>query len=95
MVGASYYGWVTLPTNARVPVHFGVAAYNNFMPKRIGLFIHPAVGALVYAIILVSSSGRATHGPTLTREVILPLAMCLLLVVQVGAIRVARRRSGA
>jgi hypothetical protein len=33
MVGASYYGWVTLPADARVPVHFGFAAYNNFMPK--------------------------------------------------------------
>ena len=61
MLGTSYHGWLTLPADARVPVHFG-AGYNNFVPKRIG--------------------------------VILPLVMCLLLVVQAGAIRVARRRSG-
>jgi hypothetical protein len=94
MGSASCYGWVTLPADARVPVHFGVAAYNNFMPKRIGLVIHPAAGALVYVIILVSRSAHANHGPALTMEVILPLVMCLLLAVQVGAIRIARRRSG-
>jgi hypothetical protein len=94
MVGASCYGWVTLPTDARVPVHFGAAAYNNFMPKRGGLLVHPAAGALVYGIILVSSSAHATHGPALPVVVILPLVMCLLLAVQLGAIRIARRRSG-
>lgn len=95
MVSASYYGWITLPADARVPVHFGVAAYNNFVPKRVGLLLHPAVGALVYVIILVATSARATRGPRMPVEVILPLAMCLLLVVQAGAIRMARRRSGS
>jgi hypothetical protein len=37
MVGASSYGWLALPADARVPVHFGPFAYNNFVPKRIGL----------------------------------------------------------
>jgi hypothetical protein len=95
MVSASYYGWLTLPADARVPVHFGVAAYNNFVPKRIGLLIHPSAGALVYAIILVSNLAHSTHRPALPVEVILPLVMCLLLAVQAGAIRAARRRSGS
>jgi hypothetical protein len=94
MVGASGYGWVTLPADARVPVHFGAAAYNNFVPKRIGLILHPAVGALVYVLILVANATHTTHGPSLPVDVILPLLMCLLLVVQAGAIRAARRRSG-
>jgi hypothetical protein len=95
MVGASWYGWVTLPAGARVPVHFGPGAYNNFLPKRVGLLLHPAAGALVFVIILVANSAHATHGPRVPAEVILPLLMCLLLVVQAGAIRVARRRSGS
>jgi hypothetical protein len=94
MVGVSCYGWLTLPADARVPVHFGPAAYNNFVPKRIGLLIHPALGAVVYVIILAANSAHATHGPRTPAEVILPLVMCLLLAVQAGAIRVARRRSG-
>jgi hypothetical protein len=93
MVGALYYGWVTLPAGARVPVH-GAGGYNNFVPKRIGLFLHPAAGALVYLIIIVASA-HATHGRSLPREVLLPLVMCLLLAVQAGAIRTARRRSGS
>jgi hypothetical protein len=76
-------------------VHFGPFAYNNFVPKRIGLLIHPAAGALVYVIILVATSAHATRGPRMPVEVILPLVMCLLLVVQAGAIRMARRRSGS
>jgi len=94
MIGVSIYGWLTLPAEARVPVHLGPASYNNFVPKRVGLLIHPGVGALVFAIILVANATHTTHGPSIPIEVILPLAMCVLLVVQAGAIRVARRRSG-
>lgn len=94
MIGTSSYGWVTLPADARVPVHFG-AGYNNFVPKRIGLIIHPAVGALLFVIVLVTGRAHTTHGPSFPIGVFLPLIMCLLLVVQAGAIRVARRRSGS
>jgi 4-amino-4-deoxy-L-arabinose transferase-like glycosyltransferase len=95
MVCVSWYGWVTLPADARVPVHFGLGSYNNFMPKRIGLLLHPAAGALVYVLVVVAGSSHGTHGRSLPVEVILPLIMCLLLVVQAGAIRVARRRPGS
>lgn len=95
MVGVSYYGWLTLPADARVPVHFGVGTYNNFAPKRVGLVLHPAAGALIYVIFLVARSSHAAHGPSLPVEVILPLVLCLLLIVQAGAIRVSRRRSGS
>jgi hypothetical protein len=96
MIGVSWYGAVTLPADARVPIHFGVS-YNNFVSKRAGLIMHPAAGALIFLIIgLVShgqpATGTSSHGPP---PVILPIIMCVLLVVQIGAIRVARRKSGA
>ncbi len=47
MFGVSWYGWVTLPADARVPIHFGTG-YNNFVSKRLGLIMHPAAGVLVY-----------------------------------------------
>jgi hypothetical protein len=95
MVGVSYYGWVTLPADARVPVHFGPAAYNNFVPKRLGLVLHPAVGALVYVILVVTQHVQEERrAPVRPLDFILPLVMCLLLVVQAGAIRVARTRAG-
>lgn len=89
MAGVSCYGWLTLPAAARIPVHFG-AGYNNFMPKPGGLLVWPAAGALIYvlfAVIGARGGGSVTH-------VILPLVMCLLLAVQAGAIRVARRTAG-
>jgi hypothetical protein len=94
MICVSWYGWVTLPADARVPIHFGLS-YNNFVPKRVGLVIHPAAGALVYVIIAVASHGNSAHGGKSAPEVILPIVLGLLLVVQVGAIMVARRRSSA
>ena len=95
MLGTSYHGWLTLPADARVPVHFG-AGYNNFVPKRAGLIVHPAAGAVVFGILAsVNNAGPAnntpSHGPP---YVILVVTMAVLLIVQIGAIRVARRRSG-
>jgi 4-amino-4-deoxy-L-arabinose transferase-like glycosyltransferase len=96
MMCLSWYGAVTLPGNARVPIHFGLS-YNNFVPKRVGLVIHPAAGAVVFLISAVvipvnSASGASSHAPP---YLFFPVIMCVLLVVQAGAIRVARRRSGA
>jgi len=92
MIGVSWYGWITLPPDSRVPIHFG-ADYNNFVSKRLGLVVHPAAGALVYAI-----SALAAHSSAKARPVfILPLVifpLVILLTVQVGAIKVARTRSG-
>jgi hypothetical protein len=90
MFGVSWYGWVTLPADARVPIHFGPTAYNQFVPKRFGLIVHPAAGVLLYVI-----TAAVTHHPHQSSPVfIVPLVMCVLLVVQVGAINVARNRVG-
>ena len=91
MTGVSWYGWVTLPAGARVPVHFGVG-YNNFVPKRLGLIVHPAAGALVYVLSALETHAHPGKGPPVF---IFPLVMCVLLAVQIGAIRVARARSGS
>jgi hypothetical protein len=90
MIGVSCYGWVTLPADARVPIHFG-AGYNNFVPKGVGLIMHPAAGVLVFVLSVVRphDPGKATPA-----AYIFPIVMCILLAVQVGAIKVARSRSG-
>jgi hypothetical protein len=89
MFGVSWYGWVTLPADARVPIHFGVG-YNNFVPKRLGLIIHPAAGVLIYVIFAVANHHAGKSAPVF----ISPIIMCVLLAVQIGAIKVARTRSG-
>jgi hypothetical protein len=90
MVGVSWYGWVTLPADARVPVHFGIG-YNNFVPKRLGLIIHPAAGVLIYVVFAVANHHAGKSAPVF----IGPLIMCVLLAVQIGAVKVARTRSEA
>ena len=89
MIGVAWYGWVTLPADAQVPIHFGTG-YNNFVSKRFGLIMHPAAGLLVYVI-----SALATHHSSKSSPAFIgPLVMCVLLAVQVGAIKVARTKSG-
>lgn len=90
MIGVSWYGWVTLPADARVPIHFGVG-YNNFVPKRFGLVMHPLAGVVVYVISIVRTHNPAKAAPA---EYIFPILMCVVLIVQIGAIKVARSRSG-
>lgn len=96
MICVSWYGAVTLPSDARVPIHFGVS-YNNFVSKRVGLVMHPAAGALVLLLSALVSHGNSAHRPLskLLPHVLPVTIMCVLLAVQVGAIMVARRRSVA
>ena len=94
MICVSWYGWVTLPADARVPIHFGIS-YNNFVPKRLGLLMHPAAGALLLVISAVTTHDNSAHGSRSAPLVIFPVAMAVLLAVQVGAIRVARIRGSA
>jgi hypothetical protein len=91
MFGVSWYGWVTLPADARVPVHFGTG-FNNFVPKRVGLILHPAAGVLVYVLTIVASH-HPTHGSKSAPDFILPIVMLVLLAVQFGAVKVARGRA--
>jgi hypothetical protein len=89
MIGVSWNGWMTLPADARVPIHFGTG-YNNFVSKRLGLVVHPAAGTVVYVLFAVTTH----HSAKAPAVFIFPLVMCVLVIVQVGAIKVARRRSG-
>ena len=94
MICLSWYGAVTLPSDARVPIHFGVS-YNNFVSKRVGLVMHPAAGAVVFLILAFVSHGNSANGASSKAPpyVFLPIILCVLLAVQAGAIRVARART--
>jgi len=92
MIGVSCYGWRTLPADARVPIHFG-AGYNQFVPKPVGLIVHPVAGLVLLAIFASTSRHPGTHGSG-SAGIIVPIVACILVVVQIGAITVARTRSG-
>jgi predicted metal-binding membrane protein len=95
MIAIAAYGWVTLPADARVPVHHGIGSYNNFVPKTAGLIIWPALGALIYAILAIASAGLLRHHPARATApvIILPVVLVLAAAFEWGAIRAARRNS--
>jgi hypothetical protein len=62
MVAATVYGAATLPASARVPLHAGAPEYSYWLPKRAGLAIWLAVGALGFAVPgLLSASSLASN----------------------------------
>ena len=52
--------------------------------------MHPAAGVLVYVISALATHHSSTSSPVFSG----PLVMCVLLAVQVGAIKVARSSPG-
>jgi hypothetical protein len=92
MICVSLYGAVVLPPGAQMPVHFGPAGYNRWVPKNTGLILHPAFGVVVYAIIAVTIRDHQTHGG-LSPATGLSVALGVVLIAQIGAVTVALARS--
>jgi hypothetical protein len=95
MVAVSARGWVTLPSDARVPVRHGLRGYGSCLSKAAGLVSWPAAGVVIYGLYAsVFAEGLATHyrgaGVPL---LFLPVILAVLVIVQVGALRAAGRSS--
>jgi hypothetical protein len=93
MLCVSWYGWVTLPADAQVPIHFGPGAYNNYVSKPTGLIMHPVAGVVVFIILVAVSQSAGTRASAAPK--FLPVVMAVLLITQAGAIWVARKRSAS
>ena len=98
MIALSWYGAVTLPQTARIPVHWGFG-YNQYVSKRTGLIVWPAAGVLVYGLLGgLAGNARWAHGAPLSgwaSAVFMAVIMGALAAFQVGALAVASRRSRA
>jgi hypothetical protein len=92
MICVSLVGAVVLPAGAQMPVHFGPGGYNRWVSKNTGLVLHPAFGAVVYAIIVVTVHDHQTHG-RLGPAAGLSIALGVVLIAQIGALAVALGRS--
>jgi hypothetical protein len=93
MIGVSLYGASALPPGARVPIHFGLGAFNNWVPKSVGLVLWPAGGAVVYVILALNArSQQASGGSGLPTG--LTIALVVMLATQIGALKVALSRGG-
>jgi hypothetical protein len=96
MVAASGWAAVTLPPDARIPIHFGSDEHCYWVPKRAGLVAWPAAGAVCYAILGgFSASSVASNWVPGVRAVLTPAVVCVLLGFQAGALVLARRRRGS
>ena len=92
MICVSLYGAAVLPPGAQIPSHFGPSGYNRWVSKNTGLFLHPAVGAVVYAIIVVNVREHQAHGG-LGATAGLSIALGVMLISEIGALAAAIGRS--
>ena len=93
MIGVSVYGASALPPGAKVPMHFRPGAYNNWVPKSAGLALWPVGGAAIYLILALHARGQQANGGS-GLPVGLTIALAVILVTQVGALKAALSRSG-
>jgi hypothetical protein len=96
MIGISWYGAVTLPPDARIPIHYRLGAYNNFASKTTGLIVWPVVGALAVAVLAALSAHaiKPNHsGGGQVPLIILPILLLVITAAQWGAISVARKNA--
>lgn len=94
MVGVSLYGASALPPGARIPIHFGPGSFNNWVPKNVGLIMWPAGGAVIYVILVITARSEQATGGGSGTAVGLTIALLVILITQVGALRVALNRGG-
>ena len=92
MVVASGRAAVTLPAEARIPVHVGSVEHRYLASKRAGLVIWPAVGAVLFgAVGGITGSSLAADWVPGVRDVLTPAVMGVALAFQIGALVLARR----
>ena len=91
MIALSIRGWLTLPSDARVPVHHGFGGYGNYLSKTAGLVTWPAAGIVIYGLSIgVFAEDLATHyRGTGAPLLFLPAVLVVLIIVQTGALRAA------
>ena len=96
MIAASVRAAVTLPANARIALHFGSVERCYLAPKRAGLVIWPAAGAVVLgALGAIAASRLAADWVPGLRDVLVPAVLCVLAAFQAGALVMAKRAAGA
>jgi 2-succinyl-5-enolpyruvyl-6-hydroxy-3-cyclohexene-1-carboxylate synthase len=92
MVVAAGYAAVRLPRDARVPLHAGSPEYSVWLPKRAGLSVWLAAGAVAFAgLAWLCLSRVAANWVTSMRVTLLPAVMGVALAAEVAAIISARR----
>ena len=93
MIVASGRAAVTLPAQARIPVHAGSVEHRYLASKRAGLVIWPAVGAVLFGVVggITGSSVAAGWVPGV-RDVLTPAVMIVALAFQESAPSALARR---
>lgn len=94
MIALSWYGAVTLPADARVPVHWGFG-WGNYRSKQFGLITWPVAGAVSYLLLGVFGASLSHgHREDLVAIVLMVVIMGMMAALQAGALAAARRTVG-
>ena len=98
MIGISWYGAITLASEARVPLHYGLGSYNNFASKTVGLIMWPVGGVVIFGLLTAVSAHliKPNHpGSGAAPLIILPVVLAIAAFAQWGAISLARNNAAS
>lgn len=93
LVALSAWGAVALPPGSKIPLHHGFGGWNNWQPKKLALIVWPAIGAVLYVILLVVTIRASSTGRSSPAVIIAPIAMIVIAVGYLNALRAALRES--
>jgi hypothetical protein len=95
IVGISCYGAVSLPADARIPLHYGLGSYNNFASKATGLIVWPVVAAVAFALLTAVSvhAIKPNHPGGGASAPIMPIVLAIVAATQWGAISLAKKNA--
>jgi hypothetical protein len=90
MIVASGRAAVTLPAQARIPVHIGSVEHCYLASKRAGLVIWPAVGVVLFGVVGgITGNKMAANWVPGVRDVLTPAVLGVALAFQIGALVLA------
>jgi hypothetical protein len=93
VVSLSLYGGSVLPEDAELPMHYGFGGYTNWRHRTVVLWTWPAISGVLY-VLAVAGSRNVQAGGGVPLSLGLTVAIAVLLINQIGALRASLRRSG-
>jgi hypothetical protein len=93
VVSLSLYGASILPEDAELPMHYGFGGYTNWRHRTAVLWTWPAISAVLYVLAVAGSQNNGQAGGGGPLSLGLTIAIAVLLINQIGALRASLRRS--
>jgi hypothetical protein len=94
VVSLSLYGASALPEDAELPMHYGLGGFTNWRHRTVVLWTWPAISGVLYVLAVAGGQGGQAGSSGVPLSLGMTIAIAVLLINQIGALRASLHRSG-